>query len=145
MDENGSENGASTPAKANKEANKPDTGTRQIAPQSLPVAVALKDSSTGDTPNIVATGRGHVAEQILELAFANGVKVREDADLVQVLAALDVESEVPLEALAAVTEILNYVYMANRNQPIERSDPHEQDPSPVTGETANASDQDRER
>jgi flagellar biosynthesis protein len=39
--------------------------------------------------------------------------VREDADLAELLVAVDVESEIPLEALAAVAEILSYVYRAN--------------------------------
>ena len=62
---------------------------------------------------MVASGTGSVAEQILNLAFANGVKVREDADLVQILGALDVDMEIPAEAYAAVAEILVYVYRAN--------------------------------
>ena len=132
MDENGRDTGASSPAPAKKEAKKDQPGTADVAPP-LPVAVALKDSPTGETPNIVASGRGHIAEQILELAFANGVKVREDADLVQVLGALDVDSEVPLEALAAVTEILNYVYLANRNTPQTRQSPDDKDPGQDTG------------
>lgn len=83
-----------------------------------PVAVALKYELGGQSlPRIVATGKGHVAEQILELAFANGVKVREDADLVQILSAVDIESEIPIEAIAAVAEILAYVYRANGTLP----------------------------
>jgi flagellar biosynthesis protein len=54
-----------------------------------------------------------MAEQILALAFAHGVRVREDADLAQVLAAVDVDSEIPVEAMLAVAEILTYVYRAN--------------------------------
>ena len=78
------------------------------------VAVAL-DHETGnlELPRIVASGKGEVARQILEIAFAHGVKVREDADLAEILAAIDVESEIPLEAIAAVAEILSYVYRAN--------------------------------
>ena len=80
--------------------------------------MALKyEFGTQSLPKIVATGKGHVAEQILELAFANDVKVREDADLVQVLSAIDVESEIPIEAIAAVAEILAYVYRANGTLP----------------------------
>lgn len=56
---------------------------------------------------------GTVAEQILNLAFAHGVRVRQDADLVQILAALDIDMEIPPEAYAAVAEILVYVYRAN--------------------------------
>lgn len=77
-------------------------------------AVALKhERDEGTAPHIVASGKGRVAEQILELAFANGVKVREDADLTELLTQLDVETPIPLEAYAAVAEILAYVYKAN--------------------------------
>ena len=76
--------------------------------------MAVKDASqNGSRPRIVAKGEGGVAEQILQVAWANDVKVREDADLVEVLAAIDVESEIPMEAFAAVAEILSYVYRAN--------------------------------
>ena len=81
-------------------------------------AVALKDSSAdGTMPRVVASGTGGVAEQILQIAWANGIKVREDADLVEVLAAIDVDSEIPIEAFAAVAEILAYVYAANGEAP----------------------------
>lgn len=79
-------------------------------------AVAIKDSSKAHDramPRIVAKGEGGAAEQILQIAWANDIKVREDADLVDVLAAIDVESEIPIEAFAAVAEILSYVYQAN--------------------------------
>ena len=39
--------------------------------------------------------------------------MREDGDLAQILATIEVESVVPLEALTAVAEILAYVYRAN--------------------------------
>lgn len=79
-----------------------------------PVAVALKDDKKRqDSPRITASGRGPVAEQILQLAFAHGVKVREDADLAEVLAALELDSPIPLEAFAAVAEIMTYLYQAN--------------------------------
>jgi flagellar biosynthesis protein len=78
---------------------------------------------------VVATGKGHVAEQILEVAFANGVKVREDADLVELLSAIDIDSEIPIEAIAAVAEILAHVYRANGTAPprAEESDQGGQD------------------
>jgi flagellar biosynthesis protein len=83
-----------------------------------PAAVALKYEPGGPAlPRIVATGHGCVAEQILEIAFANGVKVREDADLVEILSAVDLDSEIPIEAIAAVAEILARVYQANGTLP----------------------------
>ena len=78
------------------------------------VAVALKYIQEQDTaPRVIAGGRGSVAEQILQIAFANGVKVREDSDLAELLSAIELDSEIPLEAFAAVAEILAYVYRAN--------------------------------
>ncbi len=78
------------------------------------VAVALRhERGDPSLPRVVASGHGAVAEQILELAFAHGVKVRTDADLAEILAAVDVESEIPIEAIAAVAEILAHVYRAN--------------------------------
>ena len=81
------------------------------------VAVALRRYGIDDTviPKIVAAGYGKLAEQILDLAFKNGVKVREDKELAQMLAAITLESDIPSEALVAVAEILAYVYKANRN------------------------------
>ncbi|HVO04532.1 MAG TPA: EscU/YscU/HrcU family type III secretion system export apparatus switch protein [Candidatus Cybelea sp.] len=84
-----------------------------------PIAVAL-DYKRPDgridakqAPRVAATGRGAVAEQILEIAFAKGVPVREDPDLAQLLVTLDVDSVIPTEALAAVAEILAYLYRLN--------------------------------
>ncbi len=82
------------------------------------VAVALEyDPESEFAPKVVAGGRGSVAEQILQIAFAQGVKVRKDADLAEMLSAIDIDSEIPIEAFAAVAEILTYVYRANGNMP----------------------------
>lgn len=78
------------------------------------VAVALHhDAAAGGAPRVVASGRGSVAEQILQLAFASGVAVRTDADLAEVLAAVELDTVIPVEAFVAVAEILAYVYRAN--------------------------------
>jgi flagellar biosynthesis protein len=84
-------------------------------------AVAIKTASDmGALPRLVASGRGAVAEQILQIAWANDIKVREDADLVEILSAIDVDSDIPVEAVAAVAEILSYVYRANAGEiPLE--------------------------
>jgi flagellar biosynthesis protein len=79
------------------------------------VAVAIKgEQGKPDSPaKIIASGRGKLAEQILELAFAKGIKVREDADLAQLLVKLDLDTPIPSEAIIAVAEILARVYEAN--------------------------------
>lgn len=82
--------------------------------QEIAVALSYKPDQGDGAPKVVASGRGAVAREILDRAFANGVKVREDADLVELLAAVDVDSVIPLEAFMAVAEILAYVYQANQ-------------------------------
>jgi flagellar biosynthesis protein len=80
-------------------------------------AVALKDSEGGKkVPRIAAAGRGAIAEKILALAFENGIKVREDSNLAELLATIELDSPIPSEAFMAVGEILSYVYRAN-NKP----------------------------
>ena len=82
-------------------------------PRERAIAAALAESKDGKAPRVIASGRGSIAEQILALAFANGIKVREDADLAELLSAVELDSEIPLEAFTAVAEILSYVYRAN--------------------------------
>ena len=87
-------------------------------PRTDAIAVAL-DYRPGEhrAPKVVASGRGAVAESILALAFAHGVKVREDGDLAELLTAVDVGEDIPIEAFLAVAEVLSYVYRANQQDP----------------------------
>lgn len=81
--------------------------------QAQDTAREVRDHET--PPKVLATGRGEFAQVILDIAFKHGVKVREDTDLAEILAAIDLDSEIPVEAFIAVAEILRYVY-ANSNQ-----------------------------
>lgn len=105
-----------SPAADRSETDRPEDTTAGPAEAKVrrDVAVALKhDPQEERLPKIIASGQGAVAQQILEIAFARGIKVREDADLAEVLSAIDIDSEIPLTALAAVAEILSYVYRAS--------------------------------
>ena len=80
-------------------------------------AVAIDGTRTeGGPPRIVAKGRGFAAERILDIAFAEGVKVRQDKELTDILERFEVESPIPLEALHAVSLILERVYRENLKQ-----------------------------
>lgn len=83
-------------------------------PDTRAVALEYKPTDAWSAPKVVASGRGYLAERILEEAFAHDVPVREDADLVEILAATEVGDEIPIEAFVAVAEILRYVYERNR-------------------------------
>ncbi len=71
------------------------------------------DLDPDHVPKIVASGRGDLAEAILDAAFAAGIKVRKDTDLAELLGALDLGEDIPAEAFVAVAEVLRYVFEAN--------------------------------
>ena len=97
---------------------RPDPSFARPAKARKQIAVALQYELDGPTlPRVVASGQGRMAEKILEMAFASGVRVREDADLAELLSVVQLDSEIPTEALVAVAEILAYIYRANGKLP----------------------------
>lgn len=73
-----------------------------------PRAVALKYDGNEPAPIIVASGLGHMAEKIVELANENNVPVYEDNSLATVLSQLELGENVPENLYQAVVDI--YVY-----------------------------------
>jgi flagellar biosynthesis protein len=79
-----------------------------------PKAVALKyDGKKDSAPRVIAKGRGDIAEKIIEIAGEHNVPLYEDKNLVQVLEALDLETEIPPELYRAVAEVLVFIYWLN--------------------------------
>jgi len=80
-----------------------------------PVAVALTyEFGKPNLPRVVASGRGPLAERILALAQENGIPVREDPDLATLLASVELDAEIPAEAMIAVAEIMAQIFLLNR-------------------------------
>ncbi|MBE0604612.1 MAG: EscU/YscU/HrcU family type III secretion system export apparatus switch protein [Deltaproteobacteria bacterium] len=78
-------------------------------------AAALRyDAGKGSAPRLVAKGKGAVAERILEIARHHGIPIREDRELVQMLASLDLYREIPPDLYKAVAEILAFLYSLNK-------------------------------
>lgn len=87
--------------------NREDSGIRK--------AVALLyDRQKNDAPVVAASGKGELAERILATAREAGIPIREDPDLVEILARVPVGEEIPVELYQAVAEILAFVYSLNR-------------------------------
>ena len=79
-----------------------------------PKAVALKyDRKKDNAPRVIAKGRGEIAEKIIEVAKAHNVPLYEDKNLIQILEALDLETEIPPELYRAVAEVLAFIYRLN--------------------------------
>lgn len=85
------------------------------SPPPRKTAVALKYNAPRDhAPKLTARGHGHVAAQIIALAQTHGIPMREDPDLVQVLAQLNLQQEIPPQLYQVVAELLAFVYRLNQ-------------------------------
>ncbi len=77
-------------------------------------AVALRYRGDDDSaPRVVAKGEGTVADRIREIAQESGIPLYEDDALVEVLAQIELDREVPPELYQAVAEVMSWVYRAN--------------------------------
>lgn len=73
--------------------------------------MALQYGVSDAAPVIVASGMGHLAEKILDVAQESGVPIYEDNSLATILSQLNLGQSIPEELYRAVVEI--YVYFLN--------------------------------
>ena len=74
-------------------------------------AVAVKyELKKSKAPKIIALGRGSIAEDILKLAEEHRVPLYEDKTLVNLLAKLEINDEIPPELYTLVAQILAFAY-----------------------------------
>ncbi len=79
-------------------------------------AVALTyDGQT--TPYVSASGGSELAEEILKIAKENEIPIYENADLVEILARLEVGDEIPELLYRTIAEIIAFVYMLKGKTP----------------------------
>ncbi|HHD56357.1 MAG TPA: EscU/YscU/HrcU family type III secretion system export apparatus switch protein [Desulfobulbaceae bacterium] len=77
-------------------------------------AVALGyDEQKGTAPQILAGGKGLIAETIIERAKEAGIHIEENPDLVELLAKVPVGEEIPPELYQTIAEVLAFVYSVN--------------------------------
>lgn len=94
--------------------------SNESAPLKKAVALKYAPGAQG-APSVVAKGKGHMADAILQKAREHGVAVQEDASLVEVLSKLDIDQEIPPELYQLVAEILSFVYRSDRRMKELRS------------------------
>ena len=77
-------------------------------------AAAIKyDQAQSMAARVVAKGKGHIADQILQVARENDVPLHEDRNLANILEAMELETEIPAELYRAVAEVLVFIYRLN--------------------------------
>lgn len=61
-------------------------------------------------PVILAQESGDLAQQLIQIARAKNVPIKEDADLASLLSAAGVGEEIPIEAFLVVAELFRFLY-----------------------------------
>lgn len=83
-------------------------------------AVALKYNRTDTAPVVVASGMGHLAERIVEVAAESGVPVYEDNSLATILSQMKLGQEIPPSLYQAVVQIYAYFLNFDPDAPEEK-------------------------
>lgn len=73
------------------------------------VAVALSYEAGEQAPRIIASGRGYLADQIIEKSKESDVPVYQDNKLASTLTKLEIGDMIPPELYGVVAEILVFV------------------------------------
>ncbi len=86
------------------------------SPPPRELAVALKYDGTG-APRVTAKGGGPVAERIVELALQHDIPMQENAPLVELLAQVELDTEIPPALYLAVAEVIAFAYYLSGKTP----------------------------
>lgn len=87
-------------------------------------AVALEYNPSENAPKIVASGKGFLAEKIIERAKEAEVPIHKDDRLAQSLSKLNIDDYIPKELYQAVAEVLLFVDRLDRIKAKEVDDRH---------------------
>lgn len=72
-------------------------------------AIALEYDPSDDAPKVIASGKGVLAEKIIEKAKENDVPIHRDDKLADTLSRLEIGDMIPPELYEVVAEILLFV------------------------------------
>lgn len=86
-----------------------DQNRSEAAEQKIKTAIALEYDPTDDAPKVIASGKGLLAEKILEKAQESDVPIHRDDKLAETLSRLEIGEMIPPELYEVVAEILIFV------------------------------------
>jgi flagellar biosynthesis protein len=80
-------------------------------------AVAIKYTIRKDSvPEVIAKGKGFIAEKIIEIAKENNIEIIENRELVETLININIGEEIPYEVYQVVAEILAFIYKVTHQE-----------------------------
>ena len=84
--------------------------------QPVNVAVALRWDGQS-APRVTAKGRGEIAERILELARQHNVPIDQDPALIEVLAEVELGTQIPDKLFVAIAQVIAFAYTVRGTLP----------------------------
>lgn len=79
------------------------------------VAISLEyDGKT--VPKVTAKGSGYLAQQIIALAESNNIPIKNDHALVELLAQVEIDQEIPETLYEAVVQVLIFAYQISEKK-----------------------------
>ncbi|RUM90335.1 MAG: flagellar protein FhlB [Thiomicrospira sp.] len=79
------------------------------------VAITLEYDGES-APKVTAKGSGTLAEQIIKVAKENSIPITEDHELVQLLAQVELDQEIPELLYEAVVQVLIFAYQLSEKE-----------------------------
>lgn len=88
----------------------PPVALPDVAAHARAEAVALRYAAGTPAPQVVARGRGMIAQTIIERAREHGVYVHQSPELVSLLMQVDLDDRIPPHLYVAIAELLAWLY-----------------------------------
>ncbi|QCU90431.1 EscU/YscU/HrcU family type III secretion system export apparatus switch protein [Thiomicrorhabdus sediminis] len=92
------------------------------------IAVSLQyDSDESSAPKVTAKGSGLIAQQIIETAEQHNIPIQKDHELVELLAQVELDAEIPATLYEAVAQVLVFAYQVSGkldHKAEQNSNPH---------------------
>lgn len=80
------------------------------------IAVALRyEPEQGIAPQVVASGKGYLAQRMQEIAQEAGVPIHKDAHLAELLERVPVPETIPEELFEAVARVIAFVWRVDHH------------------------------
>jgi flagellar biosynthesis protein len=84
-------------------------------PQRLTATALGYDPDNDVAPVVLASGRGKIAEQIIDIAKENNVPIHEDLVLANTLSRINVNQVIPPELYTVVAQVFAYIYRVQKH------------------------------
>jgi flagellar biosynthesis protein len=87
---------------------------KQNFDQKPKTAIAISYEPEDDAPKVIASGKGYLAERIIERAKESKIPIHKDSKLANTLSKLEIGEMIPQELYEVVAEILVFVDKLDR-------------------------------